>query len=231
MLLTTRSIRVAASLAAVACFAALAACANEEREPSDDAGTDAPVVDASGDTSTDAPSTDAVSDTGTDAPGPTWTACAVPSDCTLAANTCCGVCGQPTIDDVDGIHVADWDAHYATVCDDPDPLCPGCASMPNPWLLAECADAACTATDVRTDPVTACTTDDECVLRTPECCTCGSDFIPEQLIALRADAEGEWRSRVCDPDTDCATCEPEYPGYVRAACSDEGRCVIEYLED
>ena len=210
----------------------LTACGTSAPEFGDDAGMDGGIDAPGSDSSSDTPGSDApVSDAGADAPSPEWTPCAIPSECTLAANTCCGVCGQPELENFDGIHVDDRDAHYASVCDDPDPICPGCATMPNPWLLAECAEQSCEATDLRQDPITECSADEECVLRVTGCCACGGNTNPEALIAIATEAVGTYIERVCDPGQACLGCEPAYPEFVEAACSEAGRCIMRFLDD
>lgn len=212
-------------LVAVLSLAAVA-CGTSSTEPGTDTGPDTPAedvsVDAAGDTGDDASE---------DASTTEWTPCSAPSDCFLASNGCCDVCGQPELADVDAIHQLDTAMHRGMVCDDPNPICPGCPSMRNPRLFAECVDSQCVVGDVITDAVSECTADEDCRLRTPDCCECGAVTAPDMLIAIRVDAETEWRSRVCDPTVDCGACEPGYSTAVQAACSRAGRCIVEYLED
>lgn len=231
------------SLAPLLAAGLLIACGTEAEDLPRDAESDTPTADTR---TADTPSSDvgAGPDPGdapiadvprpdvpaTDAGGPSWTACEINSECVLAANTCCGVCGQAQLGDVDPINASARDAHYASVCDDPDPICPGCPSQVNPWIGATCDTATCAEFDLRTEPITECATDDECVLRVTGCCECGGDTIPEALISIRGDSVAEYTSRVCDPDATCPGCAPEYPGWVEPACQD-GRCTVYYLPD
>ena len=231
--------RTLASLLLALC---IVACGTEAEDFTVDAATDtatdgATDTDPTPDVDEDASDagSDAVADTGSDAAAdtgpPSWAACEVNSQCTLAANTCCGVCGQAELGDVDPINMEGWEAHYDSVCDDPDPNCPGCPSMVNPWIGATCALGTCAEFDLRAERITACTSDDECVLRTTGCCECGADTNPAALIAIRGDAVADYTSMVCDPESTCPGCDPEYPGWVEPACNDEGRCYVYYLPD
>ncbi len=166
-----------------------------------DAGLDAGPADGGGDDAFDAP-------------------CAEPSDCTLAANTCCGVCGRPSLGDMDAIAAAKEEAHRRAVCPDPDPICPGCAAMPNPNLGATCdrEEGRCTAFDIEQHEVSACTRDEDCIVRVPDCCACGADTSAFNLVALRADRVADYLAMVCDTGMTCLECEPVYPPNVEAFC-------------
>ena len=59
-----------------------------------------------------------------------------PGDCVVQQNSCCGACGAPTIKQVDAVNQGKTAEHQKAVCSDPNPVCPGCASAPNPDLLA-----------------------------------------------------------------------------------------------
>ena len=177
--------------------------------------------------------TDTVSDDGAAADGagdpveegenPDWAACQVPSDCVIVSNGCCDICGMPTLNEVDGVNKSLLDEHYDDVCGDPVP-CPQCITMPNPELIATCRDGFCVAMDVGAENLTACTSGEECVIRTPECCECGADTTPGVLIAIRSDSRRELEELVCDPDVDCAMCAPVYPDNVEAVCDDDSHC-------
>ncbi len=171
-------------------------------------------------------STDVSRDNETDSGPPSWSICAANSDCVLADNSCCGVCSQPELSDVDAINQNEVSDHYADVCDEPDPQCPACALMPNPWLGATCEVELCAAFDLRETELVTCTADDDCALRVTDCCECGGDTNREALIALTTDAVASYVGLVCDPETTCPACEPSYPDTVEAFCSAAGRCDI-----
>jgi hypothetical protein len=226
--------RIFISLSLALC---LGSCGTEAEEaPTDvapDSATDTAVdTPLSGDTMGDGSVTsDTTSDASVDAGTPEWATCELNSQCMLAANTCCGVCGQAQLDDVDPINTEGREAHSVAVCDEPDPTCPGCPSQLNPWIGATCDGGACNEFDLREDPITECTSDEECVLRSIGCCECGANTEPEALISIRLDSVSDYTGRVCDPDATCSGCVPVYPGWVESACSDEGRCYVSYLPD
>jgi hypothetical protein len=157
-----------------------------------------------------------------------WSDCAVPSDCTLVANSCCGQCGVPTLDGMDAVNRLYTNAHYAEVCPVPQP-CPDCPVGANPELFATCSTVSgrCAGIDLGTSTLTECNTDLDCTIRVPDCCECGADTSPWRLIALRQDQESAYASLVCDPLTGCAECEPTYPDDVRAVCGADGHCEVE----
>ena len=156
-----------------------------------------------------------------DGPGPDWAACRVPSDCVIVSNGCCDTCGMPTLADVDAVNKSFLAEHYDAVCGVPNPMCPECVTMLNPELIATCRDGFCLALDVGADEITACTSSEDCVIRTPECCECGADMTLGVLIAIRSDSRSDLEELVCDPDVDCAMCAPVYPDNVEAVCDDD----------
>ena len=164
-----------------------------------------------------------------DATAPHWSDCAVPSNCVLRANTCCGVCGQPELSDMDAVNEDRVDAHYDDVCPDPGP-CPDCVQEYNPYLIASCQEQTCTGYDVRQEAFTECSVDSDCKLRTRECCECGGTTEPHMLIAVAKSGELEYRELVCDPDTDCPECLPVYPDNAEAVCNDAGHCEVEVTQ-
>ena len=185
--------------------------------PADGAGD--PVSDPAGD-----PGTDPMEEEENEVIGPDWAACLVPSDCVIVANSCCGVCGMPTLADMDAANKNFLEEHYDAVCDIPDPICPGCAEMPNPELVATCEEGRCLAVDLGAEDLTLCTSNDDCVIRTPVCCECGADMSPMSLVAIRNDGRSALEDLVCDPDFGCTECAPTYPDNVEAICDDDNHC-------
>ena len=150
--------------------------------------------------------------------------CDVAADCVVTANSCCGECGERTLGGSTAVHREQLAWFQDELCDGTE-ICPGCASQPNPDLIATCADRRCEVVDLSMTAATECTSDDECRVRTVDCCECGGDTNPESLIAVRADAESELQSLVCDGDFGCPECLPVYPADVGAQC-DAGRCAL-----
>lgn len=155
-----------------------------------------------------------------------WASCTVNSDCTLGANSCCGVCGAPPLDDVDAVNKEQLEAHFNAVCPEPLP-CRNCGMTNNPNLLSTCSAGACKAVDVRHDSVSECTTDDDCRLRVTGCCECGGSTASGDLIAINIlSGDDEYRALVCDENTACPECAPIYPTDVEAYCARDAHCAV-----
>lgn len=158
-------------------------------------------------------------------PRPDWAACTLTSQCTLAANTCCGPCGAPELTDLDGVNMSRLDDHRMEVCPDPDPICPGCPTALNPYLIVTCDAMRCEPVDTRREDFTTCSADTDCRVRVRECCECGGTTDPFALIAIRSDAEPAYAAVACDPGTGCPECAPVYPAEARAVCR-MGHCEV-----
>lgn len=152
-----------------------------------------------------------------------WEACELNSDCALTAASCCGVCGEPALGDVDAVNRQRLEQHLEDVCPEPQP-CPKCAVATNPDLHATCDDGACLALDIRDHHASACSTDDDCRLRVTGCCECGGSTASWDLIAIRGDGEAAYEALVCDPEEACDACAPVYPADVEAYCATDGHC-------
>ncbi len=163
---------------------------------------------------------------------PEFTDCNTSSECSLVAQTCCGVCDMPQIGDMTAINNKYAQDYNLFVCGDPPPPCPGCAAFPNPNLYAYCdslgvGEGNCVAADVRKNEIGACTKDAECQLRFGlECCeSCVGN--PDDLVAINI-KNGQWLSKqVCDPDHfGCPDCAPQYPPGAKALCV-KGSCFVD----
>jgi len=162
----------------------------------------------------------------------TYDNCEVTSDCQIVANTCCGVCGMASADDMAAIARESSTEYYRNVAcpesrDGPVP-CPGCATQLNPHLVATCdmtgVRAVCLQVDLATEPYSTCTTDADCFLATPECCACGE--VPlHQTIALNTSRAGDINALTCDFDVTCPPCVPTFDAAARPACV-AGACTV-----
>ncbi len=154
--------------------------------------------------------------TGEDArPDADSSGCMYATDCRLVPASCCGDCGAHTRDDIASVHVDDLSVHREMAC--PDAIaCPPCYTAPDPALVATCEEGSCGYVDLydpdrgHTSEFTACSDDSDCVLRVIDCCPCGADITLERLVAIRADHLGAFAELVCEPDTACLECEPNY---------------------
>jgi hypothetical protein len=160
--------------------------------------------------------------------GGAWSQCRVPSECVLASKSCCGVCGEPTIADVDAINAVHLEHHMVEVCPDPDAEpCPECPSAINASLVASCVEGTCKAIDLERVPwARSCAVQDDCVLRSATCCEPCGDADPWSLVAVHRDQLDEVAELLCDPMASCPACVPVYPPDVIAYCDDRGLCAV-----
>ena len=149
--------------------------------------------------------------------------CGRTSDCTLVANTCCGVCGEPSADDLAAINAEQRDPYYTNVScpesrDGPVP-CPDCPSANNPELIATCDMTgfrpACALVDLGAPPYAQCTLDSDCMLATPQCCACGE--IPV-FNTISVNTATDLNSLVCDPPVVCDPCVAVFSPRAHATC-------------
>jgi hypothetical protein len=93
--------------------------------------------------------------------------------------------------------------------------------------VPDCVNGQCVVQDLRTSPLTACMTSQECRLRSGTgCCEgCGGG---DQYVAVRKD--GSFEKFACgDTVAPCLACLPEPPANAVAHCSDQGHCEVAYL--
>jgi len=155
--------------------------------------------------------------------------CEDPSDCTVTPNTCCGECGDPTLEGSTAVN-RDREAEFRDLLCADAGVCPECETGWNPSIVATCNAARCAAVEISRLPLAACTTDDDCVLRTRDCCECGGDTSIESLIALRPDGLIDYLGLVCDTGAICDDCLPSYPPEVQPACV-AGVCEVVFVPD
>jgi hypothetical protein len=134
-------------------------------------------------------------------------ACDGPGECAVAATGCCN--------GATGVNAKYVSAYRRSVCPEGPPPCPppayGSAS-----IVAACRASTCTAVDIRTDGLSDCETDDDCMLRLPTCCSCG-DVLPDRAIAIAKSKEDEFRAEICSGKESCPACTPTFESY-RVAC-------------
>jgi hypothetical protein len=152
-----------------------------------------------------------------------WGACSLTSECVVRPASCCGSCGAATRRDAIAIHRANADGYTLAMCQDTG--CPACDAPQDPTLIGHCENGACQVVDLLAQPLTECSADVDCRVRTASCCECGGNTALEALIAIRADSEAEYRQLACDPGTDCGKCAVIYPEGAVAVCMD-GRCTV-----
>ena len=161
-----------------------------------------------------------VLDTGTSS---TWRSCARTSECELVHTGCCDGCGVPTVSSFDGVNRTRESEHFMDVCPMPTP-CPACVSAPNANIVTTCASAQCSVLDVSTLPLSACHADADCMLRYASCCACSGT--PEQVIAIRMDAESGIEGLLCDAGGCAADCIPMMPPGIALCDATTGHCRV-----
>jgi Kunitz/Bovine pancreatic trypsin inhibitor domain len=175
---------------------------------------------------------------------PNYDSCKLPSDCLVTGTGCCGICDSANITVHDLIA---YNKQYAGLqcglaldvaaggsassgVGAPIIACAPCAApLPGQgtlqYFVPDCVAGQCVVDDLRTSPVTACKTANECKLRHgTSCCEgCGAS----DLISVRND--GSFEKLVCGGGAvACPACVPA-PAQAIATCNPEGRCDIAYL--
>ncbi|MFT3775746.1 MAG: hypothetical protein QM820_61145 [Minicystis sp.] len=150
--------------------------------------------------------------------------CSGPGQCVLVTNGCCDTCGEPTLGVLVPINGALATQFHTAVCPS-QPPCPKCATQNNPNLFAYCEEGHCRGNDVRVDPVSDCTADDDCTLRDGLAC-CESCFgDTSQLVAVAKSAN--LSALLCAPGQACDECAPQYPDIASAICV-SGHCEVHF---
>jgi hypothetical protein len=152
------------------------------------------------------------------------TSCGVNSDCVVRPQSCCGACGAATINDAAAINKDRLADYQAMICRGQG--CDACYMPNDPTIVANCRSGFCSLVFLLEEPLTACTIDAECRLRTRDCCECGGNIELDNLIALNEKGLLEYPPLVCDPNSGCQECLPPEPTSAVARCQ-ELRCVVE----
>ena len=130
-----------------------------------------------------------------------FSACDATTQCMLATPGCCATCGPTTASSYVAIDASQFSAFHAATCPAPEP-CPNCASIPDPNFVAACRSNRCTVVDLRTDPISACTTDADCRFRwAGDCCECTP--APYDLVSIASANEPQLDAILCAPATSC----------------------------
>lgn len=157
-----------------------------------------------------------------------YASCTAPGQCLVVPKTCCGRCGTPTLDDMVSVSIEKDSAYRSSVCGGGTIACPDCAGMDEPNLVAVCRSTKCSAVDLRSDGMSACQVDGDCLLRAGNgCCEPCSDPDPHSLIAVSQSGYSELRANLCRPgDGPCSRCLVQYPPGYAATCDQTKHCVV-----
>jgi hypothetical protein len=87
--------------------------------------------------------------------------------------------------------------------------CPGCAGTTDPNLVPTCSNGFCTMVDLLEHELTECSMASDCRVRASPCCECGGEAAP--LLAVNQNSSVRFEDLVCNIDSVCAACLPQYP--------------------
>ncbi|MDI1445788.1 hypothetical protein [Polyangium sp. 6x1] len=161
---------------------------------------------------------------GTGGAAPNFGACTGPGQCTLAKNSCCGPCSEPTLADVEPVHVDQVDEYSTFVCPEPT-ACPACGGAPNPDLFAYCEAGSCVEDDVSKHAFSECNAAADCTLRFGmDCCEACMGGVAN-LVAVASSSLQAMSALVCPPAFGCPPCAPVYPSEWKADCV-AGHCAV-----
>ena len=130
-----------------------------------------------------------------------WDSCNAPGDCVIVPRSCCS--GFYVPGNYAAIHRAKMAAWKQNECPNPTAYSCDAALITNHRLLAFCLAGRCEQIVVPEDPISACSTADECVVVAEKADTplrCGSVVSPS--FAIRADQLATYAAQVCP------TCTP-----------------------
>jgi hypothetical protein len=140
----------------------------------------------------------------------------------VTPTSCCGSCGAPTRGDAVAVARDKAAERREDVCGTATG-CPACAPLfIDPTLVATCEANRCELIDLLEHEASACSSDDECRVRTADCCPCGGDTSMGRLIGVSS--ENAYASLVCDPEQTCPECAPIYPSEVTVSCNTDDHC-------
>jgi hypothetical protein len=153
--------------------------------------------------------------------------CSKPGTCVLDAPGCCGLGCQSDSELIAVQRGAAPNVIRATCNENPPAPCPGCERLIDVNINAFCRAGKCAVVDLRTDVVSACTTDDQCILFYATCCQpCNGGSIRD-IVALARGQEGELTLNLCDGTQTCDKCLPSFPLAMRATCNQTtGHCEV-----
>ncbi len=152
-------------------------------------------------------------------------ACVENDDCLVTLRACCEPCDVSTADDYVALNRAAVAAYDAAKCST-DAACPPCIALGTRSIVATCNAGRCEVVDLTHAPMTACSTSQDCMTVTRECCECGADV--ESLVAINPEGRTDLEALVCGPATGCDGCVPTLPSWKAPSCFD-GSCGISYV--
>ena len=105
--------------------------------------------------------------------------------------------------------------------------CPGCARQVNGNVQAFCVTGKCAVVDVRTDAISTCTKDEDCVLRYATCCQSCAGGTIDSVVSIRGDRAADLTAQLCEGTESCDKCLPTFPPSTRSKCNAKGHCEVQ----
>jgi hypothetical protein len=154
--------------------------------------------------------------------------CNTAADCVLISTGCCASC-VPDKTTVEAVLRSQRAVEMQLNCPGGPPACGPCAPAAydpeHAVVRAACVSGQCTVLDLREQPETVCTGDDDCELAEQGCCgSCGGD--PSGWISLSSGATDPYAA-TCDPIPPCVPCSD--PNMPETFCAEDGHCAVREL--
>lgn len=165
---------------------------------------------------------------GTGGGGGDYRACSVPADCVVVPESCCGSCGVASRGDAIAVNVDQQNTYRGDTCGE-EP-CPACAAPIDPTLVATCTSGQCEVVDIYEEPFTECSSNEDCRLRSRDCCECGGALDREGLIAVAVGTAG-YEDVVCEEQQGCPECAPDYESIPAEALCSQGHCQVAWADE
>lgn len=152
---------------------------------------------------------------------PVRTSCRSGADCLITSRACCSACGDPQVSDTIALNVNSqpaWRQTFGIECQETQ--CP-CASPPagSGTVDALCEAGTCTAVNLA--QYKECLKDDECIVRTKDCCQCGGTVNDlYAMVAVNGSFSQSYSALVCPSGAaNCEGCQaPQFIPEVHARC-------------
>ena len=157
--------------------------------------------------------------------------CTVHEDCIGTSEGCCAAhvlpngfgCGDATL----AVRADKVAAFNNESCGGKEIACPAICMLPKPNRKVACVENKCALVNLDASPMTACTTDDECLVRSKSCCGCSPKMVSE-AVAVRKDMSDSFNPLSCNGEAVCGPCTDEAPSVVAKCVS--GRCAAVGLQ-
>lgn len=145
--------------------------------------------------------------------------CSAPGTCELGGTGCCGLTCQPDSQLV-AIRRGEAQDLVAATCNQTGPVaCPNCARQMDPNVQAFCVSGKCSVVDLRMDSISACTNQQDCVLRYASCCQPCNGGAVSAIVSILAGQESTLSAQLCSGTEKCDQCLPVFPSNVSARCN------------